>query len=306
MPVMKFLSFAAWVSLACAQDYRLVPDWPKLPAGMAKLNQATAVAVGKDNRVFIAHRNRQQPIMVFDGNTGQHLLSFGEGQLLNPHGLNLDSKGHLWITDIELHQVFEYSPAGKQLRAWGEKGKPGLDKAHFDKPTNVAVAPSGEFYVADGYGNSRIAKFGGDGRFLTSWGKPGKEVGEFNMPHGIALDGRGRVFVCDRGNSRIQVFDPMGKPIMQWQSPELGRPWGIEIAKDGSIFVVDGDGQFEGVERSRALKVNAQGKVVAAWGSLGLGPGQFDWAHDIAVGPDGAVYVSDVRNGCRVQKFVAH
>src|SRR5690349_5382287 len=116
-----------------ADVYELVPDWPKLPAGMAKLGQATGVAVAPDNRVFIAHRNKQQPIMVFDGKSGEHLLSFGEGELLNPHGLNLDSKGNLWITDIELHQVFQYSIKGKRLRTWGEKGKPGLDAAHFDK-----------------------------------------------------------------------------------------------------------------------------------------------------------------------------
>ncbi len=303
---MKPLLPLAFSVLAAAQTYRLVPDWPQLPPGMAKLNQATAVAVAADNRVYVAHRNREQPILVFEGGTGKHLASFGKGELLNPHGLNLDAQGHLWITDIELHQVFEYSPAGKQLRAWGEKGKAGLDDAHFDKPTNVAVAPNGDFYVADGYGNSRVAKFNAAGKFLLSWGKPGTAAGEFDMPHGIALDKQGRVYVCDRGNSRIQIFDPNGKPLKQWQSKELGRPWGIEFAKDGSIFVVDGgDGPHKGPDRSQALKLDENGKIKATWGKIGLGPGEFDWAHDIAVGPDGAVYVSDVRNGCRVQKFSA-
>jgi peptidylamidoglycolate lyase len=303
---MKFLVTLSLAAALLAQDYALVEGWPKLPAGMAKLGQATAVAVGRDNRVYVAHRNRQQPILVFEGGTGRHLLSFGEGELLNPHGLNLDAQGNLWITDIELHQVFEYSPEGKQLRAWGEKGKAGLDDRHFDKPTNVAVAPNGDFYVADGYGNSRIAKFGSDGKFLMTWGTPGSAVGQFDMPHGIALDRQGLVYVCDRGNSRIQIFTSTGKPVKQWQSSELGRPWGIEFAANGTIFVVDGgDGPHKGADRSRALKLDRQGRVKAAWGKIGLGPGEFDWAHDIAVGPDGAVYVSDVRNGCRVQKFVA-
>jgi peptidylamidoglycolate lyase len=259
---MKLLILIALAWPALGQNYQVVADWPTLPAGMAKLNQATAVAVGADNRVYIAHRNLDQPIMVFDAVSGKHLLSFGKGELLNPHGLNLDPKGHLWITDIELHQVFEYSPAGKQLRAWGEKGKPGLNDSHFDKPTNVAVAPNGDFYVSDGYGNSRVAKFGANGKFLLTWGKPGKGIGELDMPHGIALDKRGLVYVCDRGNSRIQVFDPNGKPLKQWQSTELGRPWGIEFAKDGSIFVVDGgDGPHQGPDRSRALKLDAQGNI---------------------------------------------
>ena len=116
----------------------------------------------------------------------------------------------------------------------------GLDGRHFNKPTDVAVAPDGSFYVSDGYGNSRVAKFSAKGEFLFDWGHKGDQPGEFDIPHGIARDGEGRIYVADRTNSRIQVFKGDGTFLYQWKSPELGRPWALSFGPDGRLYVVDG------------------------------------------------------------------
>jgi DNA-binding beta-propeller fold protein YncE len=176
------------------------------------------------------------------------------------------------------------------------------DPRAFRKPTDVAFTPRGEVYVADGYGNARVARFSPDGRFLGEWGGRGRAPGRFRTPHGVAIDDGGRVYVADRGNARIQVFDLQGHFITAWRGPELGRPWGIAFGPDRCLYVVDGGDQDAERPRGRILKLDRDGHILETWGTYGLGPGQIADGHDIAVGPDGSVYVVDV-GGRRVQKF---
>ncbi len=159
--------------------------------------------------------------------------------------------------------------------------------------------------MSDGYGNSRVVKFSSTGKFLLEWGRKGSGPGEFDTPHGLALGPQGKLYVADRGNARVQVFDQDGVFLAQWSSAKLGRPWGLTIGKDGFAYVVDGGDQVPGVERSRVLKLDLDGKVVAAWGSYGKYDGQFVWPHDVEVDAEGNVYVVDVHFGMRIQKFVA-
>lgn len=211
------------------------------------------------------------------------------------------------MTDIGRHQVIKFSHGGELLMAVGARDVPGDDARHFNRPTDVAIAPNGEFWVADGYGNSRVVRFSARGEYVTEWGRKGDKPGEFDTPHGITLDRQGRLYVADRGNARIQVFDGNGKLLAVWKSEELGRPWGVEVGPDGYLYVADGgDIHLEPgpYERNRALKLDLDGRIVAKWGSFGSYDGQFYWAHDIAVGPKGEVYVGDVYWGMRVQKFV--
>jgi len=188
----------------------------------------------------------------------------------------------------------KFSPQGKLLLALGKRGHKGNGPDRFDRPTDVAVTPSGDFYVSDGYGNSRVLKFSREGKLLKQWGKKGKGEGEFNLPHAICLDDKGRVYVGDRENNRVQVFDADGKFLAQWK--ESGAPFGLYLRK-GKMFVADG--------RANWVKVlDSSGKPLGRFGEKGAGAGQFSMPHMLCVDSTGAVYVAEVTNR-RVQKFVA-
>lgn len=251
------------------------------------------------------HAITNATILVFDGSTGRQLTSWGENFFHLPHGLTVDHEDNVWLTDVVRQQVFKFTHDGKLLLTLGEKGKAGDDGGHFNQPTDVAVAPDGSFYVSDGYQNSRVAKFSRDGKFLFSWGTKGDGPGQLRVPHGIALDASGRVLVADRGNARLQVFDPQGKFLAEWKGADLGRPWSVAVARDGSIFAVDGGDQSKNSpDRARMVRMGADGHVLETFGAFGHGPGEFIWPHDVAVARDGSIYVVEVSVGMRVQKFV--
>ena len=306
--------FCLLVGLACVvttQDdgegedakYQVVHGWPSLPQGYT-LGQVVGVDVDSQNRVWVFHR-AARPVLCIDGASGEILSSFGDDMFENEHGLAVDADDNVWVTDADTHVVQKYSPDGELLATLGIKGEAGEDEERFNKPTDVEVAPDGSIYVADGYGNNRVVKLDSNGKFVTAWGTKGTEDGEFDTPHGIAVDGSGRVYIADRGNSRVQVFDGDGKFLSEWKSDEIGRPWGVDITADGNVVVADGgDLTNTAYDRNGALLMTTDGEVIERWGSYGSQDGQFYWAHDIAAGADGAVYVTDVNVGMRVQKFV--
>jgi peptidylamidoglycolate lyase len=174
----------------------------------------------------------------------------------------------------------------------------------------VAVRPDGGFYVSDGYENARVVRFDALGYFESEWGAPGDGVGEFDLPHGIALDHAGRIYVADRSNARVQVFDSVGAFIGQWEGPAIGRPAGVAAAPDGNVYVADiGDLEEEPLHvstrpqrRRGVVRVSPDGEVLTRFGEFGIQDGQFLTPHDVAVAPDGSVYVADA-DGWRVQKF---
>ncbi|HEX5320640.1 MAG TPA: peptidyl-alpha-hydroxyglycine alpha-amidating lyase family protein [Stellaceae bacterium] len=177
--------------------------------------------------------------------SGKLLASFGAGMFVFPHGIALDKQGNVYVADGEGKNgkgdvVVKFSPEGKVLMTLGHPGMPGEADGYFNRPTSVAVAPDGTIFVADGHGpgsNARVVKLSPDGKVLKTWGKEGKGPGEFDVPHGIALDSQGRVFVADRSNSRIQIFDQDGKFIAQWT--QFGRPSAVFIDKNDVLYVAD-------------------------------------------------------------------
>ena len=240
---------SGYVVGADSHEYDVVHGWPRLPDGFV-LGQVTAVDVDSHNHVFVFHRAdlawssgippkpvSKKTILCIDGESGELLSSWGENMFYVPHGLFVDHEDNIWITDLGRHQVLKFSNSGELLMTVGEERVPGLDGQHFNQPTDVAVTPDGSFYVSDGYRNNRIAKFSADGKFLFDWGKRGSGPGEFRLPHSVAVDAKGRVYVADRSNARIQVFDAKGNFITQWKSPELGRPWDVDVGKDGYLYV---------------------------------------------------------------------
>ncbi len=296
--------------------YQVVPGWPALPEGVT-LGLCAGIGVDSHDNVFVFHRNGRAwkvpfpdqaleapTVSVIDGRSGKLLASWGANEFIMPHGLTLDREDNVWLTDVGRHQVFKYTHEGRLLLTLGERGMPGADKAHFNLPTDVAVLPDGSFYVSDGYRNTRVVKFDAAGRYQFEWGGKGSEAGQFKLPHGIAVDDRGRVFVCDRSNARLQVFDAVGKYITEWKGPAIGRPYGVSVAANGHIFLVDGGDQSASLpDHSKAVELDAEGSVVSSFGSWGAAPGQFQLGHDIAVAHDGSVYVAEGK-GQRVQKFV--
>lgn len=297
-------------------QHEVVPDWPKLPEGHT-LGLCAGIGVDAQNRVFIFHRSgrkwsnpfpeepiKEPTVSVFDGPTGKRLTTWGENRFIMPHGLTIDHEGHVWLTDVGLHQIFKCTPEGKVLLTLGEAGVSGSDRSHFNLPTDVAVLRDGSFYISDGYKNTRVMKFSAEGRFEFEWGTKGDGDGEFNLPHGIAIDSRGRVIVCDRENERLQLFDARSGFIASWKGPQLGKPYGLATAPDGHVFIIDGGSPSLKPElRGKAVELDATGHVIDTFGSFGKAPGQFQLGHDIAIGPDGAVYVAE-GTGARVQKFV--
>lgn len=316
---MRFLAASLYlltVTALAQSQHEVVPSWPQLPKEHV-LGLCAGVGVDAQNRVFVFHRSGRnwsnpfpkEPIAaptvsVIDGATGKLLSTWGENRFNMPHGLTVDHEGNLWLTDVGLHQVFKCTPEGKVLLTLGEASVPGKDHAHFNLPTDVAVLRDGSFYVSDGYKNTRVMKFAADGRFEFEWGTKGKESGEFNLPHGIAVDAQGRIYVCDRENERLQIFDAKGAFLDQWKGPHLGKPYGVETSADGHVFIIDGGSpSLKLSERGKAVELDATGRMIDTFGSHGDAPGQFQLGHDIAIGPDGAVYVAE-GTGKRVQKFL--
>jgi DNA-binding beta-propeller fold protein YncE len=190
------------------------------------------------------------PILLFDTD-GNLIRSFGAGLMAWPHGLFVDARDNVWVTDAVGfgaeppglgHVVYQFSPDGDLLMTLGTKGRSGRDRDTFRKPSAVLVAPNGDIFVADGHdaeGNNRIVKFSADGRYVTEWGTTGSERGQFRDPHALAMDSQGRLFVADRGNSRIQIFDQGGAHLATWT--QFGRPSGLFIDGNDVLYATDSE-----------------------------------------------------------------
>ena len=276
--------------------HRLVKNWAQLPAGW-NFGECPGVDVDREDNVWVFTRGPHKVIQ-FDRN-GKLLKTWNEVPVLSPHGLRIDPQGNVWLIDYGGHSVIKCDQSGRVLMVIATPGNlaGALDaKYAFNRPTSVAFAPNGDFYVSDGYLNSRVVKYNQDGEYLTQWGRRGTGDGEFNLVHDVCLDSRGRVYVADRTNARVQIFDQDGKFLGKWT--DAGSPWGLcFVAREQAIYMTDGT-------NNRVVKLNLEGKVLGVLGSFGKVPGKFDFAHQIAVDSTGAIYVSEIKNW-RVQKFVA-
>jgi DNA-binding beta-propeller fold protein YncE len=274
-------------------DYVPVPDWPRLPKDVAFVG-VNGIATDGQGRVYAAGGD-PNAILVFAPD-GKFLAAWGKDTIKAKHGLRIFGE-RLFVADTEMHQMYEFTLDGRLLRSLGTRGKPGLGQDQFNQPTDVAIAPDGDMFITDGYGNSRVVRLAPDGSFRLAWGSPGEKPGEFHSPHNVVLDKAGLVYIADRENDRIQVFTPEGKFLKQWRN--VGKPFGLFLTPDQTLWVSDGNPKGP----HRILALNLDGEVLAAFGSTGSAPGQLNVPHSIDIDRQGNLYVAEVENK-RIQKFV--
>ena len=289
---------AIFAANACAQGdlnsapnpYRTVENWAILPEGRT-WGQVISADIDRDGKsIWVVERcggtscanSNLAPVLKFDA-SGNLVKSFGAGMIVRPHGLFIDRKNNIWVTDGDAEngkgdQVFEFNQDGTVLLTLGKAGVAGDREDTFNKPSDVLIAPNGDIFVADGHGpgsNARIMKFSPDGKFKKAWGKQGTAPGEFNNPHSLAMDSKGRLFVADRGNNRVQIFDQDGKFLEEWK--QFGRPSGVYIDKHDILYVADSESNMSrnpGVRRGIRVGSVKDGKVTAFIPDPVLNPGQ--------------------------------
>jgi DNA-binding beta-propeller fold protein YncE len=270
-------------------EYVPVPDPVRLPAGM-EMGAPAAVAFDSKGHLYVLTRG-PQAFLEFDPN-GTFVRGFGNA-FTRSHGLHIDRDGSIWATDVGAHIVVKLSPTGEVLLTLGTKGEAGdwneaAGSRKLNQPTGIAVAPNGDVFVSQGHtpgtdGDPRILKFDRNGRFITSWGGKGTGPGQFDVAHGIAVDAQGMVWVMDRENQRIQIFDSNGTFVRQMKYS--GLPCSIDI---GSQFIHMVNGYA-----GQVVRLDLSGQVLAAVGKPGTGLGEFGEAHSIAVSPRGELFVAD-------------
>jgi DNA-binding beta-propeller fold protein YncE len=342
-----FLSFGG--SLLAQQAppeiaYRSVPDFLKLPPDLY-LGEVAGVAVNSKGHVFVFSR----------GNTTGPAYAAGAAQLLEfaadgkfvreighnlyawsfAHAVKVDKQDNIWVADKGSDMVIKFNPEGRVVWVFGRKQEAsdeGTEALRHVKPplppidglfrqvTDITWDLEGNTYISDGYVNSRVAKVDKNGNWVKSWGEPGDQPGQFSVPHSIASDAQGNIYVADRGNRRIQVFDTDGKFLRQFSidvplKPEArpaignkptqttgtmspGAPWAICITP-GPNQVLYASDAFPG----RIYKLSLEGKTLGVFGEAGKQPKQFGWIHEMACPSENELYVAELLNW-RVQKLI--
>jgi len=296
-------------------NFTTVLNWSKLPDGR-RFGSTAGVDVAPDGSIWTYDRcganscvgSDLDPILHLDP-SGRLIESFGAGLFNFPHGFHLDLDGNVWVTDHGVnpandkgHQVLKFSPGGRLLMTLGRAGLPGSGQYTFNQPSDVLVAPSGDIFIADGHGrdtNARIVRFAPDGTFIRTWGRHGSGPGELDGPHALAMDSRGRLFVADRTNNRIQIFDHEGALLDTWT--QFGRPSGLAIDHNDILYVADsesrdnagGYGHHPDVRRGIRIGSAIDGTVTAFIPDPAERGGT-SGAEGLAVDTDGNIYAAEV------------
>jgi sugar lactone lactonase YvrE len=302
--------------------YKSIADWAKLgrpwgsTAGVDIDRDGSSVWVAercgafappsamKPGQPFACDGSNLDPIVKFDA-SGKLVKAFGAGLFVLPHGLSVDPDGNIWVTDGvgkdgKGHQAIKFSPDGKELMRLGKAGVAGSGPDEFNAPSAVLVARNGDIFVADGHGgntNARIVKFDKTGKFIKSWGQKGTGPGDLDIPHALAMDSRGRLFVADRNNNRIQIYDQDGKLLDSWS--QFSRPSGIAIDKKDQIYVVDSESGSVNKAHGdwkRGMRIGsaADGKVTAFIPDPDENATTTSAAEGVAVDAQGNIYGAEV------------
>ena len=277
-----FVLYAIGTLAQTNAGFNVSDNWAQLPPDTPQWGPLASVTVDNKDSVIVIRRTFPS-VFVF-GTNGQFRSAWGREGLFSgrgAHGIRVDADGNLWATDTEYNVVYKLTMSGQILLEVGRKNVAGDNRSQdaFNRPADVAVAHNGDFFVADGYGNSRVVKFSKDGKFRKIiGGTKGTGPGQFDLVHAVVIDSKGRLLVGDRNNARIQVFDLEGKFLDQWSG--LGKPYGLHITRDDTLYVGDADGG--------TITIAKNGKPVDVIRDLGR-------PHWVGMDTKGALYMADVR-----------
>ena len=286
--------------------YQVNQDWARIPEGVEM--RAAAVAVDSQDRVYCFNRSEEHPVMVF-ASDGSYLRSWGAGQFEFPHAIYVDANDYVWLVDRNRGQIMKFTTDGDLQQTIGARGyrsdsgalelsstaytdvtRPG---GPFNLPAGICVAPSGDIFIADGYGNCQVHRFSSDGQHLLSWGQPGTDPGGLTLPHGVWIDRRGRVLVAEREGDRVQVFSQEGEVPDIWETELIG-PALFYVDDDDAVYIPEHNSGHTSI-------VTLDGERLARWG----GP-ELKTCHGIWVDSHKDLYVvqpGDWGPGRRVVKF---
>ncbi len=273
--------------------YKVVEGWGQGPVGRALGGVTPAVATDSRDRVYIVRR--EPPAMLVYDRAGRFLSAWGEDTFSNPHSVWISDADQVYVADVGDHTVRKFDTDGRLLQTLGTPGQVGAPGQPFNMPTWAALAPWGDLYVSDGYGQFRVHRFCVDGILMHSWGAEGQGPGQFALPHCVRVDRRGRVLVLDRENRRLQIFNREGDFLGEW--PDLEGPNDLYIDQEDIVYIAE--------SQHRISVFTLDGELLARWGEQGEAPGQFaDHPHGLWVDSHGDLYVAEVPFlDNRLQKF---
>ena len=294
------------------------PDWPKRPADIP-WSDMPGVAIDKTDNIWCY--TRIQPAIQVYSPEGTLIKSWSTETNSTAHQIKIDKTGNVWLADIGLHLVRKFTPEGKELMHIGTLGEAGNDETHLNKPTDMAISSNGDVFISDGYGNARIVHCDKNGKFIKAWGTLGNTDGRFSIPHAIAIDSKDRIYVADRNNVRIQVYDTGGKLVDSWRN--IVVPWGFCITENDDIWVCGSspmkwqfNPKYPGAplgcppKDQVFMRFRPNGRLMQIWTIPKATdgeerPGELNWLHCLAVDKVGNIYAGDII-GKRMQKFIRH
>jgi len=276
--------------------YTVAEGWGRLPDGWT-WGWIPAVACDSQGRVYVYSRS-EHPLVIFDRD-GNFLASWGEGILKDAHGIYIDADDNVYCTERNTHCIRQFNREGALVMTLGIPDQPATqDGDPFNLPTDLAIASTGELFVSDGYGNARVHKFSSDGSLIQSWGEHGSEPGQFALSHCVRIDKNDRVWVCDRTNDRIQIFDTDGNFLTEWTG--LSKPDTIYFDPNEEVVYL--------AELTHQVSIyTLDGKPITKWGGAQKSeePGEFlGCPHGIWMDSHHDLYVGEVQVDGRLQKFV--
>ena len=300
-----------------ASGYQVDTRWPQEKSEYA---WAAMPGVAIDEKGWIWTLNRgEMPVQVYTPE-GKLVRQWGKDAFVSPHQIRFGPNGHVWIADSHAHAVYKFSRDGTKLLTLGIPGQPGEDNRRLKMPTDMVESPSGEIFISDGYRNNRVVVCNARGVFVRIWGALGTGPGQFSLPHSIDRDSKGRIYVADRNNSRVQVFSEQGQFLDQWTN--LCQPWTVRVTRQDEVYICGAspsqwrkmDGQLGIPPKDQiVMKFDTTGRVLSWWRfaqgpdepDSGVKPGELSWVHGLAIDAKGNLYLGDIM-GQRAQRFLIH